>query len=171
MYTWMQTSDLKKFLWMSSERKPHFAPGALLLLIVIHTSIELHLWEFYIHALFYSVVFSVPHSCMAGDLLNRCTFLKGHYCIFSFWNLRILATDWWIGAHDNQSTVAAVSCCPAFLRREELGRLWQFGKRLNFKVTGKQRKNHKIKPHTRFHFPALFAWPAQLDWPASTVCW
>ncbi|KAK7154040.1 hypothetical protein R3I94_007414 [Phoxinus phoxinus] len=50
----------------------------------------------------------------------------------------MLPTDWWIGAHDNRSAVAAVSFCPAFLRREELGRLWQFGKRFNFKVTGLQ---------------------------------
>lgn len=57
----------------------------------------------------------------------------------------MVPTDWWIGAHDNRSAVAAVSFCPAFLRREELGRLWQFGKRFNFKVTGKQRKDHKIK--------------------------
>lgn len=113
---------------------------------------------------FSSVFFSLPHSWIADDLLNRCTFLKGRLCIFSFWNLRMLPTDWWIGAHDNRSAVAAVSFCPAFLRREELGRLWQLGKRFNFKVTGKQRKNHKIKQHTRFYFPALFAWPALLDW-------
>lgn len=28
-----------------------------------------------------------------------------------------------------------------------MGRLWQLGKRFNFKVTGKQRKNYEIKPH------------------------
>lgn len=55
----------------------------------------------------------------------------------------MLLSDWLVGAHDNWSATAAVSCCPAFLRREELGRLWQLGKHYNFKFTGKQRNSTK----------------------------
>lgn len=53
----------------------------------------------------------------------------------------MLLPDWLVWAHDNLSATVTVSCRPAFLRREELGRLWQLGKHYNFKFTGKQRNS------------------------------
>lgn len=55
----------------------------------------------------------------------------------------MLLPDWLVEAHDNWSASVTVSCRPAFLRREELGRLWQLGNHYNLKFTGKQRNSTK----------------------------
>lgn len=81
------------------------------------------------------------HICVLLNLLNRCSFTKGITTIY-------LAAETWeccflIGWMEHMITGVrlTVSCRPAFLRREELGRLWQLGKHYNFKFTGKQRNS------------------------------